>query len=126
MNYEALMILKNFVLMGAGFFLCLLMITLLMAYYIKNTEVTEEIEENIVFNDVRKAKLLWKHPKDFIVALEMVCVLMFWHFTNSKRETLNVNLKRGRIIFLVIVILFIVSFIFGIFGSTHIKIKDGC
>lgn len=123
MSYETAMILKNLLLFFSGCVFAGITISLIAAYYMMNTEITEEIEENIVFADVPKAKLLWKHPTTFVTALEMQYALIYWHFTNSQRRSLKSNLKRGRILLIFIIILFFVLLFGASFGSFNIELQ---
>lgn len=96
------------------------------AYYMHNSVITDEIEDNIVFADIPKAKLLWKHPKTFLTALEMQYALLYWHFSNSQKKSLKANLKRGRIILISIVILFFILLFASLFGSFNIQLQSKC
>ena len=123
MSYESAMILKNLLLFFSGCLFAGITISLIAAYYMMHSEITDEIEENIIFSDVPEAKLLWKHPKTFLTALEMQYALIYWHFTNSQRKSLQSNLKRGRIILISILILFIILLLVSLIGSFNINFQ---
>lgn len=126
MSYKTLMIIKNLVLFGSGMLFASIMISLIAAYYMMHSEITEEIEDNIIFTDIPKTKLLWKHPKTFLTALEMQYALIFWHFTNSQRKSLKTNLKRGKILLIAVLILFFILLFLALYGSFDVRVKPSC
>lgn len=126
MSYKTLMILKNLLLFGSGMLFAGIVISLIAAYYMMNSEITEEIEENIIFADIPKTKLLWKHPKTFLTALEMQYALIYWHFTNSQRVSLKVNLKRGKILLISVLTLFFILLLVALYASFNIQVKPSC
>ena len=121
MSYVTLMIFKNLLLFISGMLFACIVLSLIAAYYMLHTDINEEIEENIVFGDIPKTKMLWKHPKNFLTALEMLYALIFWHFTNSQRKTLYVSLKRGRLILITILIFFFLLLFLALSSSFNIQ-----
>ena len=121
MSYVTLMIFKNLLLFISGMLFACIVLSLIAAYYMLHTDINEEIEENIVFGDIPKTKMLWEHPKNFLTALEMLYALIFWHFTNSQRKTLYVSLKRGRLILITILIFFFLLLFLALFSSFNIQ-----
>ena len=126
MSYETAMVFKNLLLFFSGCIFAGIVASLITAYYMHNSVITDEIEDNIVFADIPKAKLLWKHPKTFLTALEMQYALLYWHFSNSQKKSLKANLKRGRIILISIVILFFFLLFASLFGSFNIQLQSKC
>lgn len=117
MSYVTLMIIKNLLLFISGMLFACIVLSLIAAYYMLHTEISEEMEENIIFGDLPDTKMRWKHPKNFLTALEMQYALIFWHFTNSPKRTLHTSLKRGQFIFISILIIFFLLLLIVIFGS---------
>jgi len=115
------MIIKNLLLFISGMLFACIVLSLIAAYYMLHTEINDEIEENIVFADIPKTKMLWKHPKNFLTALEMQYALIFWHFTNSQRKTLQTSLKRGRLILISVLVIFFFLLFLALFGSFNIQ-----
>lgn len=115
------MILKNLLLFVAGMVFALILLSLIFAYYMMHTDINEEIEENIIFGEIPEVKIQWKHPKNFLTALEMQYALLFWHFTNSSKTTLYTSIKRGKILLISILIIFAVLLILALFSSFTIQ-----
>lgn len=122
-SYESLMILKNIALVFSGFMLCLVVLSLLFAYYMLNITRDNNQTKDIAFT-YSDNKIRLTSVTSLSEALDTFYSVIIFNVVNSSQPIVKRNETRGKLIFLGILTSFIVFFVAGTWLSIDIQVLE--